>query len=87
MQAISITQKKNAIEHAITLHDKVLELEVNSATYLGVQLTSDLTWSQHINKIAAKANRQLGFLKWNLPVQNIKLKEMVRLMLEYCAPV
>ena len=39
-----------------------------------------------------KANRQLGFLKRNIPIRNTKLKEtaykgLVRPILEYCAPV
>ena len=89
--SISITRKKNTIDHSYMLHGQVLE-HVNSATYLGVQLTSDLTWSNHINRTTAKANKQLGFLKRNLPIHNPKLKEMayiglVRPILEYCAPV
>ena len=57
-----------------------------------MQLASDLTWSEHINKTTAKANKQLGFLKRIIPIQNIKLKEIVymgleRPILEYCAPI
>ena len=45
-----------------------------------------------MNKTTLKANRQLGFLKRNIPIQNQKLKEVaykgiVRPILEYCAPV
>ena len=35
---ISIMQKRNVINHSYTLHGQILE-HVNSATYLGVQLT------------------------------------------------
>jgi len=89
--AISITRKKNKLSFPYKLHDQVLK-HVDSATYLGVELSTDLTWSRHINKTAAKANRQLGFLKRNLPIQNTEVKELaykglVRPILEYCAPV
>jgi ribonuclease P/MRP protein subunit RPP40 len=88
---ISITRKKKRLDHSYTLHNQVLK-KVDSATYLGVELASDLTWAKHINKTAMKANRQLAFLRRNIPIQNPKLKEMaykgiVRPVLEYCAPV
>ena len=88
---ITITRKKNIISHPYTLHDQILK-RVDSATYLGVELSADLTWARHISKTAAKANRQLGFLKRNLPIKNVAVKEMaykglVRPILEYCAPV
>jgi len=88
---MSITRKKKRITSEYTLHNQTLK-HVESATYLGVELQSDLTWSKHINKTTMKANRQLAFLKRNIPIQNRKLKEtaykgLVRPILEYCAPV
>ena len=65
---ISITRKKKRINFQYTLHGQNLK-RVDSATYLGVELQSDLTWSKHINKTAMKANRQLGFLKRNIPIK------------------
>jgi ribonuclease P/MRP protein subunit RPP40 len=88
---ITITRKRNKLDFRYILHNQELE-QVDSATYLGVELQSDLTWSKHINKTTMKANRQLSFLKRNIPIKNTKLKEtaykgLVRPILEYCAPV
>ena len=64
----------------------------DSATYLGVELSSDLTWAAHINKTCKKANKSLAFLRRNLKIKDPKIKEMaykglVRPVLEYCSPV
>jgi hypothetical protein len=88
---ITITRKKKTISHEYKIHDQVLE-KVDSATYLGVELQSNLTWSNHITKTAMKANRQLAFIRRNIKITNTKLKEtaykgLVRPILEYCAPV
>ena len=37
------------IVHGYLLHNQVLE-NVSSAKYLGVQITDDLDWSQHIDE-------------------------------------
>ena len=36
------------------------------AEYLGVQITDDLEWGQHINEITSKAIKTLGFLRRNM---------------------
>ena len=89
--AISIGRKKRKLSYPYTLHQQVLK-RVDSATYLGVELSKDLTWAHHMNKTTMKANRQLGFLRRNIPIRNQNLKEIaykgiVRPILEYCAPV
>ena len=88
---IAISRKRNKLTHPYTLHNHVLE-RVDSATYLGVELSSDLTWAKTINKMTAKANKQLGFMKRNIPIKNSKIKDvaykgLVRPILEYCAPI
>ena len=88
---ISITRKKKRITHDYSLHDQVLE-RTEDATYLGVQLNSQLTWTNHINRTCSKANRNLAFLKRNLPIksQHVKVaayKGIVRPVTEYCSPV
>ena len=35
---------------------------VSLAKYLGVDISSDLSWDTHINRISKKANNTLGFL-------------------------
>ena len=62
------------------------------AQYLGVTLTSELSWSSNINSIANRANVSLGFLKRNLKHCPSQLKEtayiaLVRSVLEYACPI
>ena len=55
------------------LHGYVLE-SVPSAKYLGVTISEDLKWTDHINDISKKANKTLGFLKRNIRIHNKDLK-------------
>ena len=52
---LRITRKKNRITFPYTLHGHVLE-EVASAKYLGITMTNDMTWNEHVGKMASKAN-------------------------------
>jgi hypothetical protein len=56
------------------VHGHTLEL-VTSAKYLGLTITNKLQWDQHINNIIAKANKTLGFLRRNLKIPSIRIKE------------
>ena len=40
--------------------------ETTSHSYLGIEITGDLKWGNHIHSITAKANRALGFIRRNL---------------------
>ena len=53
------------IIHDYSLHNPVLE-NVSSAKYLGITVTDDLDWGQHINNVTSKATKTLGFLRRNL---------------------
>jgi hypothetical protein len=60
--------------------------------HIGVELTKDLRWKNHINQISAKGNRALGFVKRNLSscTEEIKLtafNTLVRPTIEYCSAV
>ena len=44
------------------MHNQELE-SVDTAMYLGVDISRDLIWNTNINNIAASANRTLGFVK------------------------
>lgn len=48
-----------------SLNNHILE-EVQDNPYLGLQISSDMKWSTHINKVARKAQSTLGFLRRNL---------------------
>ena len=55
------TRSKTPIPTQYTLHNCILE-SVSSAKYLGVDISSDLSWDTHINCSSKKANNTLGFL-------------------------
>jgi hypothetical protein len=73
------------------LHGHTLD-HVTKAKYLGVTISSDLKWESHINNITKKANNTLGFLKRNLNISSVSMKEqayksLVRPSLEYACSV
>ena len=47
----------------------------DSATYLGVTISQNLTWKNHAGSIAAKASRTLSFLRRNLYSCNRDVRE------------
>jgi hypothetical protein len=86
---LSISQKKNTINHDYILHNHTLE-SVSSAKYLGVTLQSNLKWNKHIDNITSNGNKSLGFLKRNLANTEIKSRAyqaLVRPKLEYSCSV
>ena len=88
---IRITRSKNPIPTQYTLHNCILE-SVSSAKYLGVDISSDLSWDTHINRISKKANNTFGFLRRNIKIHPESLKSsaykvLVRPQLEYCSTV
>ena len=72
-QVIHITRSKNPIPTQYTLQNCILE-SVSSVKYLGVDISSDLSWDTHINRISKKANNTLGFLRRNIKIHFESLK-------------
>ncbi|XP_070389990.1 uncharacterized protein [Dermacentor albipictus] len=63
---------------------------VSTLKYLGVHLTSNLTWNDHIDEIISKANKTLGFIRRNLYLANQSTKllaytALVRSKIEYAS--
>ena len=88
---LRITNKRNPIIFNYTLHDHILAT-VTQAKYLGVTITNDLNWKQHVENISKSANKALGFLRRNLRINSVKAKEQayltyVRPILEYSCTV
>ena len=63
------------IQFDFTLHQQRLE-QVQSAKYLGLTITDDLDWGQHISEISAKATKTMGFLRHNLAFAPRHTKEV-----------
>ena len=79
------------IQFNYTLHQQTLE-QVQSAKYLGLTITGDLDWGQHISEITCKATKTLGFLRRNLALatrhtKEVAYKRLVHPQLEYAAPI
>lgn len=78
-----------------TFHYSLSNNFVNEASmykYLGIHLTSDLTWSIHIEKVTSKASRTRGYQKRNLrdaPSATRKLVYLsfLRPQLEFASPI
>ena len=88
---MNITRSRNPYNSKYTLHGQVLET-VTDAKYLGLTISSDLSWNKHINQVTSKATRTLNFVKRNLPTRNPNLREfayqaLVRPQLEYSSSV
>ena len=79
------------IQFDYTLHQQRLE-QVQSAKYIGITISDDLNWGQHISEISSKATKTLGFLRHNLAfaprhTKEVAYKTLVRPKLEYAAPI
>ena len=76
---------------AVVLHGQVLEA-VSSPRYLWVDISSNLKWNTHVDRITANANRSLRFIRRNVKSKSPKIREMayqslVRPQLEYASAV
>ena len=90
-QVVRVTPSRKLINVTYTLHGQVLEV-VTSAKYLGVDISSGLSWNTHIDRITKTATRTLNFIQRNIKTKNQKVREtayntLVRPLLEYAAPV
>ena len=79
------------IIHDYTLHQQTLE-NVQSAKYLGITITENVDWGQHISDISSKATKTLGFLRSNLAftprsTKEVACKTLVRPKLKYAASI
>ena len=84
---LRISCSKSPIKYQYIIHGEPLEA-VEHHKYLGVDLSSDLNWNNHIAGIIGKANRSLGFIRRNLNKCPENVKEqaylaLVRPQLEY----
>lgn len=86
---LRITRRREPIIFNYKLHGCCLEA-LDTTKYLGVHLSKDLRWNDHVRNISNKANKTLGFLKRNLRHCSIATKErahkaLVQPTVEYCS--
>ena len=63
---VSKRKKKDQHSHTYTIHGTDLK-PAESAKYLGVEISNDLSFDRHIENITKKGMKTLGFLRRNLP--------------------
>ena len=74
-----------------SLHNQTLE-NGKSAKYLGITITDNMDWSQHVSEISSKATKTLGFLHRNLAfaprsTKEVAYKTLARSKPEYTSPI
>ena len=84
-----VTGSKKTVKTDYVLHGQVLE-SVPCTRYLGVDISSGLTWNFHIDRVTANVNRTLGFIRRNIKTKMPKAREaaynsLVRPQLEYAS--
>ena len=73
-QVLHITRSRNPIRYNYTMHGQTIE-SVENARYLGVDISSDLGFSYHVNRITSNAQKHLGFLKRNIKTTYSGIRE------------
>ena len=86
-----ISQARSQLHFKYSLNGSQLQ-STSCHSYLGVEISSDLKWNNHISRISAKANRTLGFVRRNLKSCGKRIKllayfTLIRPILEYGAPI
>ena len=89
--SMRVTRHHKQILFDSSLHNQTLE-NVQSAKYLGITITDNMDWGQHVSEISSKATKTLGFLRRNLAfaprsTKEVAYKTLVRPKLEYAAPI
>ena len=88
---MTVTSKRSPTKTEYNLHGHILA-SVPSAKYLGVTITDYLQWDTHIQNICDKANRTIGFLRRNLNIGAVSIKQqayltLFRPLIEYASTV
>ena len=73
-QVLHITRARNPIKSTYTMHSKTLQ-SVSSTRYLGVDLSTNLSFNTHINRITSNASKSLGFIKRNSKIKHKGVRE------------
>ena len=88
---LRVNKKRTPLTSTYKLKGQELA-ELSTSKYLGVDLSSNLDWKEHIDRTVKKASSVLGFLRRNLLIINRETKSsayvtLVRPHLEYCASI
>ena len=73
-QVVHVTGSRKTVKTDYVLHEQVLECVPCAMWYLGVDISSGLTWNSHIDCVTAKANRTLWFIQRNIKTNMPKVR-------------
>ena len=90
-QVVHITRSRRPINTSYSMHGQVLD-SVDSARYLSVDITSDLNFTQPLNRATSNASKSLGYLKRKILTKYSRIREaayktIVRTQVEYASTV
>ena len=91
-QVVQVTGSRNPISASLyRLHVEILET-VSCAKYQGDDITSNISWGSHVDRITNSANTTLGFIKRNVRTKMSRVREavyntLVWPQLEYAAAI
>ena len=82
---------ENQMQIECSHHQQKLE-QVQSAKYLGITITDNLDWGQHVSEISCKTTKTMGFLLRNLALaprhtKEVACKTLVRPQLLFGIPI
>ena len=76
--AIHVTRSRNPIKTNTRCMDRSMTLYLcNNARYVGVDIATDLNFSQHVNRIKSNAMKSLGYLKRNIKTNHSGISDVV----------
>lgn len=90
-KVVSFTRKHSVSNFCYHIDNNPI-LPANSYKYLGINLTSNLSWNLHVTTICAKASKSLGYLRRTLrssppSIRKLAFQTFVRPQLEYASPI
>ena len=85
-----ITRARTTKKHPYVIHDQQLEI-VTETKYLGITISNNLSWNNHINNIEASANQAQGMLRRHIKkapqhTKAIAVNTLIRPKVEYAQP-
>nr|CAH7733046.1 unnamed protein product [Callosobruchus chinensis] len=90
-QYCTVSNKRCPSEHSVLMNNQALPRS-NSFELLGVSITENMIWHEHVSSIATAAGKKLGYLfrarKYFSPSNLLTLyKAQIRPSLEYCSHI
>ena len=90
-EVLRVTYKRKPLISTYNIHGVPLA-SVKTVKYLGLNISTNLSWTPHIDNVAKKANNTNAFLRRNISTFPSKIKEqcyrtMVRPIMEYACVV